>query len=353
MAAGPSSKWIHRDYLGDGVGTRWFNSARRVPSGNRGVNLPKKVGMGWWVLGQSVSAGESVSSLPLAAHAPIALAMVAGFLLWLIGGRLIRPAFAAAGFVGGALGGFLLVPLLGFEKILELPSPYAGLIFGGLLGLIGAIVVFRLAVAISASAALAVAGLLGGMVFLQLSPAGGSGGGSTGTSSSERGTDRRGATGELADELRELVKDSPLEDAEGRVRDVGRESMERLDEGTRGLVRSVAGRSRAFVDSLAAQGRALWASTGHRERTILLGSTLLGAAGGLLLGLAAPRRSASIVSAMAGSAVWLASAVWLIHAIEMPGREMLDRSPIAWVTVWLAVALVGMVLQGRSRGDEE
>lgn len=308
--------------------------------------------MGWIALVENGSADDSLSSLPLAAHAPIALAMVAGFLLWLIGGRLIRPAFAAAGFVAGAMGGFLLVPMLGFETILHVPSPYAGLMFGGLLGLIAAIVVFRLAVAISASAALAVAGMMGGMVFLQLSPSGEAPGERAGASDPARGGER-GATGELADELRDLVRDSPFEDAEGRIRDIGRESMAQLDEGTRELMRSVAARSRGFVDRLAAQARALWSATGDRERTILLGSTLLGAAGGLLLGLAAPKRSASIVSAMAGSAVWLASAVWLIHAVEMPGREMLHRAPIAWVTVWLAVALVGMVMQGRIRSEDE
>jgi len=116
------------------------------------------------------NAGGHLSDLPLTAHLPIALALVAGFLLWLVGGRLIKPAFATLGFVVGGMLGFLLLPIVAPQNILELPSPYAGMIFGGLSGLIVAIVVFRLALGIASAGALALMGMLCGLAFVQFQP---------------------------------------------------------------------------------------------------------------------------------------------------------------------------------------
>ncbi len=288
-------------------------------------------------------AGVALHDLPPAAHLPMALALVAGFLLWMIGGRLVRPAFCAVGSVIGALGGFLLLPVLGFEEVLGFPSPYAGLVLGGLSGLIVSIVAFRLAMGLLAGGALGLGGLLAGMVILQMSP--------SEVTPPVEAPHAEQATSLAIDQMREALRDTPLDGAEDTVRALGAQSLDGLDPDTRQAMQTAYGKTRAFLDRLAEQARAIWESTTPRQQTILAGTTLLGACGGLLLGLAAPRRSAAIVSAMTGSAVMLASGVWLAFAFEIPGRSLLDRSPMAWITIWLAVALLGMALQSRGRGQ--
>jgi len=111
------------------------------------------------------------------------------------------------------------------------------------------------------------------------------------------------------------------------------------------MLSSAAGQTRLFVERLVHQTRALWDDLSPRERMILVGGTLAGGVLGLLLGVVMPRKSAAVVTAMAGAGLWLASAAWLAHAVEMPGRELLHRSPLAWTAIWLAVSFVGVVVQ--------
>ncbi len=288
----------------------------------------------------SPSPGVALHELPPAAHLPMALALVAGFLLWMIGGRLVRPAFCAVGSVIGAFTGFLLLPLLGAQEVLGFPSPYAGLVVGGLSGLVVSIVAFRLAMALLAAGALGLGGLLTGMIVLQMSP---------GQVAPVETTDDQQVTALAIDQMRGALRDTPMDGAEETIRALGRQSLDSLNEDTRRAMQTAYGKTRAFLDRLAAQARAIWEGTTPRQQVILAGSTLLGACGGLLLGLAAPRRSAAIVSAMTGSAVMLASGTWLVFAFEIPGRGVLHRSPMAWITIWLAVAILGMALQSRSK----
>ena len=65
----------------------------------------------------------------------------------------------------------------------------------------------------------------------------------------------------------------------------------------------------------------------------------------MLVGVVMPRKSAAVVTAMAGAGLWLASGAWLAHAVEVPGKELLHRSPLAWSAIWLAVSLVGIIVQ--------
>ena len=132
------------------------------------------------------------------------------------------------------------------------------------------------------------------------------------------------------------------------MHDIGRQSWERLDGDTRAVLHGAYGQSRMFLERLSDQALEVWTQMGSSEQMVLVGSTLLGAAGGLLLGLVAPRRSSRFVSALAGSAVCLGSAVWLAHALQVPGREILHRSPMGWVVIWIAVASVGVLLQIRT-----
>ena len=107
-----------------------------------------------------------------------AAALFAGLVLWIAGAKLVRPIFITLGLLGGGFLGALIVPGFGSggadggEPLLGLPPATAGLIIGGVLGLIVASLLFRLAVAGSAGSALGAAGRLGGFEGL--------GGGDTG-----------------------------------------------------------------------------------------------------------------------------------------------------------------------------
>ncbi len=296
---------------------------------------------------------QDLADLPPLAHAPIALALIAGFLLWIVGGRLIKPAFAAMGIVLGGLGGFLLLPQISGEQVLEMPSPYAGLIFGGLSGLILSIVIFRTAVGIAAAGAFSLVGLLGGLAFLQVQPMiEDSAETPLEVEVDERANALATDSSTFLDGLRDTLDQSTIEHAEQIREDIlttGQGSFESLDGDTQTVMRSAYEQARGFFSALITQGRERWNATGVDERMILMGAAILGAAGGLLIGFVAPKRSSAVVSALCGSAIWLASAVWLMHAFEAPGREFMQRSPLVWVLVWLGVALLGVVLQMKSR----
>jgi hypothetical protein len=64
-----------------------------------------------------------------------------------------------------------------------------------------------------------------------------------------------------------------------------------------------------------------------------------------------PVRSSAVATALFGSAVWLASAAWIITAASLPGHGHLNQTAVVWLVVWLVVATAGVALQiGTFRG---
>src|SRR5512140_1812676 len=118
---------------------------------------------------QTLAAAEpsSVRSLPWVAHAVVGAGLAAGIVMWLCGGRLLKPVFALlGGLMGGSIGFVLMASVT--ESIAGIPSPYLGLGVGAVLGLIAGIALFRFAVAISTGLAFGIAGLLVSATYLNM-----------------------------------------------------------------------------------------------------------------------------------------------------------------------------------------
>jgi hypothetical protein len=108
---------------------------------------------------------------PYWAHTGLLIALVTGVMLWASGRRVLKPAFAV---IGALLGGFLghaLVPAVGFDSVFGAPGDLAGALGGGMLGALGALLIFRLAIGVLASGVLAGLGILAAAVLIQMNPA--------------------------------------------------------------------------------------------------------------------------------------------------------------------------------------
>lgn len=276
-------------------------------------------------------AGDAISTAPLGAQGVMVLVLIAGLILWFAGGKVVKPALLAVGVALGAAGGMILLPELGTTQVASIPSPYVGLAGGAIAGGAVAAMFFRMAITVSAVGAFAAGGLLAGACFLQFAPR------------LIPPEPAPLASPESSVDLDALT--SGLDTSLDRAASIKRDLAEHLDPRTRAMLHTAAGQTRQFVERLARQTRSLWDDLSPREQAVLVGGTLVGGIVGLLVGLVMPRKSAAIVTAMAGAALWLASTTWLAHAAQVPGRELLHRSPLAWAGIWLAVSVLGVVVQ--------
>ncbi|MBX3364069.1 MAG: hypothetical protein KF866_04825 [Phycisphaeraceae bacterium] len=292
---------------------------------------------------------EGAAELPLTAHGLIFVALFVGIILWLVGGKFIKPAIATVGVVVGGAMGFLLLPILGVSTVLGLPGPYLGMAIGGILGLILAILLFRVSMIVAGGVTFGVAGLLGGAIYLQYMPS------EFQPSSSETTQVQRDAqpgegskppaTGFAPDSL---TGQEILEEAErrlGHAADAAGELLDQIGEDTQRVLRTVAQRAEKFAEGLWRQMSALWSELSTRDKQVVGLATLCGAAAGVLIGLLMPSKSAAMVTSMAGAAIWLASATWLVHAFEVPGRTILHRSPMGWAFIWIVFSILGLMFQ--------
>jgi hypothetical protein len=269
-------------------------------------------------LGLVGDAGATVSSLPLAAHILAGIGLVAGLLLWFMGRKVLKPIFCIFGALGGAWTGFFLMAHVG-DTFFGVPSPYIGLAVGGLLGIGAAVMLFRFAVAISTGLALGLAGILIAATYLHFVP-----------------------------------QHDPARDGPARQSLPGVAPLSLTGEQKKAVVQaaqSMAAEVKEFVSEKVQDLRDSWNGlSGHDQ--VVMGVSGLGAAlAGFFLGLFMPVRSSAVATALFGSAVWLASAAWIITAASLPGHGHLNQTAVVWLVVWLVVATAGVALQiGTFRG---
>jgi hypothetical protein len=91
-----------------------------------------------------------------------------------------------------------------------------------------------------------------------------------------------------------------------------------------------------------------WGHMPAAHQAIVGLAAVIGLAGGVVAGLMLPAWAGGTVTSLFGAAIWLPCFVWLSNAMSAPWRGLLDRSPAAWLAIWGAVALVGMIVQWRA-----
>jgi len=324
-------------------------SAPRAPQENR--SLPQQPAEFDRV---TEALSSALEALPWGASAIALVALGAGLLLWLRGRGVVRPAFAI-GFAAffGALG-FYGPPAVGLDI-----DPHLGLGVGLVLGALLGLVMFRFAMAVMLGATLGLAAPLIAGAVLRLEPTWLQPREEAPTDSAsqrflpgEEGTDNFITWSENI--LRDLGVPLPGSDGAER-RDT--ESPEQSENETTGdrLIKDGAERVRVFLRALGEEARTEWNALSASERWILTGSAVLGVLTGFLAGLARPKHVAALVTGFAGAAMWLPALAFLMKAHDLPGTGLLPGSPLAWLLVWCAVALVGALSQWtilRRRADK-
>ena len=263
--------------------------------------------------------GQALDKWPIEFLGISAAALFAGLVLWIAGAKLVRPIFITLGLLGGGFLGALIVPGFGSgaadgsETLLGLPPATAGLIIGGVLGLIVASLLFRLAVAGSAGIALGAAGLLAAAVFISTNP------------------DPNRTEPEPRSTLSLLLPGVAVE-GEGPTNST---------------------RARQVSSLFRAEAEDQWERWTMREKALLVAGLVVPAALGFGIGSFAPKRTAAVISAPLGAAVWLAGGVGLLFAAGQVPDSVASSTPLMWAIVWGLVAIAGVGIQvlllGRSK----
>lgn len=260
---------------------------------------------------------------PYWAHTGLLIALVTGVMLWASGRRVLKPAFAV---IGALLGGFLghaVVPAVGFESVFGAPGDLAGALGGGMLGALGALLIFRLAIGVLASGVLAGLGILAAAVIIQMNPAPPA---EAVESESSPFVEVRPSTED------ELAQD---ESATSRLREMTLDDAKQAAENPGSFAKDL------FVGLKAET----WDPLSTQQRTLLAGGGFLGLLLGLGFSVFFPKKSTAMVTAFAGAGIWLPSVYLLFEALQVPGRAILDRSAVQWTAIWLIVSLTGLLIQ--------
>ncbi len=307
----------------------------------------------------SEEAFSLAQALPIEAHVALGIMLIGGLLLWLFGGKILKPIFGLAGLVVGGTVGLIALPAFGVEAVAGTPGSLVGLAAGAIIGLVLALVALKAAIVVAAGLGFAAAGFLGGAIYLSYNP----------LPSDELPaqfevdeSDRSSAgrllfenpyTGEkmTIDQLTEALREANSFLGGGLGRSSESEPDASDDEQK---LRAIAVRGEAIVREGYDMAKGRWNALSSRERLVVAGSTVGGLALGLFVGFFMPKKATAMVTALAGSAVWLTAAVVLVDAYVPTLRGVTDQPPAVWAFVWAFAFLLGLVVQlaglGRSAG---
>lgn len=251
------------------------------------------------------SEGATLADLPWGAHAGAAFALVAGIALLIAGRRLMRLGLILG---AAALGGFFFfytVPMLGIPA-----DPNLMLAIGIALGAICGLLLYRVTVSLTAMALLATAAPLVAAGVMHLAPSQ-----QWRPSDEELEADAALVTSALSDE----AVDAAMEEAWERVN--------------------------AFTGQIRQKASAEWGELDGRQKSVLAGSSMLGAALGLLLGMLYPKRCAAVMSAFLGAGLILPSSAWLMEAFAPAAAAKLPTDALIWGALWTGLSVVGITVQ--------
>lgn len=272
----------------------------------------------------------SIRAIPASIHLPAAVAVVAGLVLLLAGCRVFRPVYLLAGSAIGALLGALLLPNFTPDYLGGVPSPVWGLGIGSILGGLVSLALYRLAMGVTSAVSTALLATLCAMAYLTTIP-----GAVPQTTNTQRLLDSWEAG---AREAGVSLAKTEVSRVTSKIKGVsGDTSDPALD--------SAAATTRAFVDSLFHEGRNYWSGLPGDSRVTLIASLIGGALLGFVLGIAAPRKGAAIVTSLLGAGLLVSGTAWLMAGLDIPGRSLLSRGATVWLGAWLLPAAAGMVFQ--------
>ncbi|HED53025.1 MAG TPA: hypothetical protein ENJ00_02335 [Phycisphaerales bacterium] len=265
----------------------------------------------------------AIQEHPLWSQSGLIVLLIAGVLLWVSGRRVLKPIFAVLGALAGGFLGHTALPAVGIDHIFGLTGDVAGAAVGGTLGALAAILIFRVAIGVLAAAVVGGLAVLGASIFVQTRPVP-----PPAQNPSSPLVESRPA--ESPSEADQLSPDTlTLGDANDAIREPGKFASDLY----RGIKAEV------------------WDPLSTSDRALLTASGLAGIVAGLALGVLAPKKSTALVTAFAGAGMWLPATYFLSQALTVPGRALLERTPIEWLVIWFGVALTGLFIQWRGLTD--
>lgn len=257
---------------------------------------------GWW----------SSDAPTVLAHTIAIVALLVGMGLLLAGGKVLRPGMGLLGTALGALAGLSIAAALAPGTWEGVPIPAIGGLLGGVVGLVGALLLFRLTIALAAAGTLGGAAVLGAILWV-----------SPHTPIEPSRLTSNWTTTSAAQAWQQVRTD---------VSSIGADRPSSLATTARATARSTA--------------QDWWHSYTPEDRLRILGLAIIGTVGGFVLGALFPQRTSMLITAALGAWLVIAGLAWLILALKLPGRDTLEAASAAKILVaWAAAALSGLIVQ--------
>jgi hypothetical protein len=300
---------------------------------------------------------------------PLGLAMLAGLVIWGSGGRLLRPGFAAAGFaLGGALGWVVGMLLPDASAI---PVWSVSLVTALLLGALGALAT-RVLVSIGLALMLALAIPWAIATTAALRPAwfGLPATAAEAAAPSPVAAEPVGPIGPERDELDAWVESleqppgGPVDHDQAAVRPpepAGQDTTVAGD-GQPPLPESIAllgdelgldrehaqetvDKANRLIAGLVEGANGRWGRTPAALQPTLVAAAIVATICGIVVGTLAHGFSATVVTAFAGSLLWLGCGGALVSRAGLGDGPWFPDGPTAWLAWWLSAAVIGLAIQ--------
>lgn len=282
---------------------------------------------------------DLLDSMPLSAHGAVALALLAGAVVWIFGRRLFRPMLVVAAAVLGAGVGLVAGAAIPHEWSILWPVG-----IGAGLGALTSVVAYRPVMGLLLALSLGLAAPLGFFAWAEL-------------------------TGLYADSPASEISDDELLPLQ--LRDIGRE----VDEELKRLLERSSERPDASdaaeedaappewrqrltdtVEFIAQTAADNWKDAPGRQKWMTLLLAVGGIVVGILMGVLVPGAAASVVTSLAGSLIMLTSADWLLMRSGLSMEGVLRGSAAGALAWWLGAAIIGLLIQsslGCKKADQE
>lgn len=297
--------------------------------------------------------------LPWFIHVSVALAMLAGLVLWSCGRHVLKPTAVCLSVTLCSLTGAVVLPAI-FAS--DAPA-LIGAVGGAAVGLIAALLLYRLALAAGFSLiAGAGAGLIAATLLSGPDPARSLANGLSSTippgapipvHAPEPPVADEGPMSEDPPAIEIFVHmQGPMDDAvrlvaeppppaAGHDRSGGVLSADAL----RQQIASAAERARRFAVAALDHARARWHASSVTHRAIFAVAVFVGMIFGFIAGWVLPGWAAGVMTSLAGAGVWLPAWVWLSLGLDLPWVGYLDLSNAGWLFVYASVTAVGVAAQ--------
>ena len=260
----------------------------------------------------------AVRELPISAHAIAVGSLLVGLYVWARGQGKIKLALALLGaIIGGATGYLALAPTLASLGLAIHPLiPAIGLALSTALV---AALVLKVATAVATALVASLAITVAAFPFIAAAP----------------------DTGQERPEIPE-VPTLPGFPPASPDRLASNLVTPTIDDETEAALRSAAEAVRTFVIEASREPRQRWSGMTFNQQILLVLTAGFGLVLGFAFGMILSGVAGTITTALAGSALVLASGAWLAALL---GASPPSLPALAWIAVWLPLAVLGVVLQ--------